>query len=539
MRAGKTEEARKEFTKAVDITHEHALELMRECRKIGVDCITAMFEADSQLAYLNKIGLAEFVISEDSDLILFGCKKVIFKLQLDGRGLLFDAEKLYMTINTTAEKFSFEKFRQICILSGCDYLDNLPGIGLQKARKFVMMTEETDMKKALLKIPSYLNMKKLEVSDEYIEDFLRAEATFMHMFVYNPLQRKMLRLNPIDDSDPMIEYCSNAGKLLEQSIAYQLALGNINPKTLERLDNFDPDKIPPSNRFRKHASIWKNHGNTLKTVQGNYLRHQASISSFFSSPNQKHKQLVEVQNIIEQENKVTSDVEIDDLITSYCVTDVSNSKRRNTELVQENENTPFEAKTDTPTSRNPFAKRHLIEPKKSAEKPSLLESLNSNEFKSAFEKIADNDLNHRIVSRFFVSKQTVGELQQVASDESDPDINKINRLVLERQMKQDKFYDAINCQKLERTNNDNNPHSHFSDDTIITTQGSQSSQEETNFVDVDKNQFKAKKLMKPLKSKFRGTGLFKSKAPSSQKSDDSSVQTKLSKFGFQKKSTFS
>lgn len=55
LRDGKTEEARREFTKAVDITHEHAIELMKECRKIGVDCLTAMYEADSQLAYLNKV----------------------------------------------------------------------------------------------------------------------------------------------------------------------------------------------------------------------------------------------------------------------------------------------------------------------------------------------------------------------------------------------------------------------------------------------------------------------------------------------------
>lgn len=80
MRNGRIEEARREFAKGVDITHEHALELMKESRKLGVDCITAMYEADSQLAYLNKIGEVQYVISEDSDLILFGCKKIVFKV---------------------------------------------------------------------------------------------------------------------------------------------------------------------------------------------------------------------------------------------------------------------------------------------------------------------------------------------------------------------------------------------------------------------------------------------------------------------------
>lgn len=39
LTVGKHEEARKEFSKAVNITHQHALELMEECRRINVNCI--------------------------------------------------------------------------------------------------------------------------------------------------------------------------------------------------------------------------------------------------------------------------------------------------------------------------------------------------------------------------------------------------------------------------------------------------------------------------------------------------------------------
>jgi exonuclease-1 len=38
----------------------------------------APYEADAQLAYLNKIGVAQVIITEDSDLLLFGCEKVYF-----------------------------------------------------------------------------------------------------------------------------------------------------------------------------------------------------------------------------------------------------------------------------------------------------------------------------------------------------------------------------------------------------------------------------------------------------------------------------
>lgn len=60
----------------MDITHAMALSLIKECRKRNVDCIVAPYEADAQLAYLNIKNIAHVVITEDSDLILFGCTKV-------------------------------------------------------------------------------------------------------------------------------------------------------------------------------------------------------------------------------------------------------------------------------------------------------------------------------------------------------------------------------------------------------------------------------------------------------------------------------
>lgn len=75
----KVEEARTQMRRSVDVTHKMALELIKECRKINVDCIVAPYEADAQLAYLNRKGIAQVVITEDSDLLLFGCNKVVIE----------------------------------------------------------------------------------------------------------------------------------------------------------------------------------------------------------------------------------------------------------------------------------------------------------------------------------------------------------------------------------------------------------------------------------------------------------------------------
>lgn len=62
-----------------------------------------------------------------------------------GGGLLFEKENLSKSFGNKALKFSFEKFRYMCILSGCDYLPSLHGIGLAKACKFFTLTTNTDL----------------------------------------------------------------------------------------------------------------------------------------------------------------------------------------------------------------------------------------------------------------------------------------------------------------------------------------------------------------------------------------------------------
>lgn len=149
----------------------------------------------------------------------------------------------------------------MAILSGCDYMASLPGIGLAKACKFLLKTEETDMKKALMKIPAYLNMRHLVVTDEYIDSFLKAEATFKHMVVYDPINRQLTRLTDPKIDGTNIELLCNAGDILNSDVAFQLALGNLDPFTLKKLDDWNPDNRTFSTndkkRMTKHKSMWQ------------------------------------------------------------------------------------------------------------------------------------------------------------------------------------------------------------------------------------------------------------------------------------------
>lgn len=145
LRLGKVEEARNIMKQAIDITPKMAHKLIQKCREIkNVDCIVAPYESDAQLAFFSINNIADCIITEDSDLILFGCKKVMYKMDMIGNGQLVHSEKINEAMKLRPDLYTFDKFRYMCILSGCDYLNSLSGIGLKKALKFLALTAETD-----------------------------------------------------------------------------------------------------------------------------------------------------------------------------------------------------------------------------------------------------------------------------------------------------------------------------------------------------------------------------------------------------------
>ncbi|XP_025782079.1 exonuclease 1 isoform X1 [Puma concolor] len=249
LREGKVSEARECFTRSINITHVMAHKVIKAARSQGVDCLVAPYEADAQLAYLNKAGIVQAIITEDSDLLAFGCKKVILKMDQFGNGLEIDQARLGMC-RQLGDVFTEEKFRYMCILSGCDYLSSLRGIGLAKACKVLRLANNPDIVKVIKKIGHYLKMN-ITVPEDYIKGFIRANNTFLYQLVFDPIKRKLIPLNAYeDDIDP--ETLSYAGQYFDDSIALQIALGNKDINTFEQIDNYNPDIATPA-QSRSHS----------------------------------------------------------------------------------------------------------------------------------------------------------------------------------------------------------------------------------------------------------------------------------------------
>ena len=66
-------------------------------------------------------------------------------MDINGNGRLVEQSELNKAMGLHLDTYTFDKFRYACILSGCDYVASLPGIGLAKATKVFRLSRQTDV----------------------------------------------------------------------------------------------------------------------------------------------------------------------------------------------------------------------------------------------------------------------------------------------------------------------------------------------------------------------------------------------------------
>lgn len=83
LKIGNEEEARKYLSRCIIIDERIIATTMRALHTKSIDFMVAPYESDSQIAKLVTLGLADFAITEDSDLVVYGVR-VMLKLNQDG-----------------------------------------------------------------------------------------------------------------------------------------------------------------------------------------------------------------------------------------------------------------------------------------------------------------------------------------------------------------------------------------------------------------------------------------------------------------------
>ncbi|KAH9797541.1 exonuclease 1 [Citrus sinensis] len=168
------------YQKAVDISPSIAHELIQVLKQQNVSYIVAPYEADAQMTFLAVSKQVEAVITEDSDLIPFGCSRIIFKMDKFGQGVEFQCSMLQKNKDLSFGGFTKQMLLEMCILSGCDYLQSLPGMGLKRAHALISKFKSYD------KVIKHLKYSTVSVPPFYEESFGKAVLTFQHQRVYDP-----------------------------------------------------------------------------------------------------------------------------------------------------------------------------------------------------------------------------------------------------------------------------------------------------------------------------------------------------------------
>ncbi|KAJ7540338.1 hypothetical protein O6H91_10G009400 [Diphasiastrum complanatum] len=103
---------------------------------MGVPLVKAPSEAEAECAALCKLNKAFAVASEDMDSLSFGAPRLVRYLLSPVSQKLpimeYDLSKVLEEL-----KLSLNQFVDLCILAGCDYIENIKGIGPQTALKLV------------------------------------------------------------------------------------------------------------------------------------------------------------------------------------------------------------------------------------------------------------------------------------------------------------------------------------------------------------------------------------------------------------------
>lgn len=249
LRLGKASQAHLELQKSIDVTPVMARQLIEELKKLGVAYVVAPYEADSQMAFLEQRGTIDAILSEDSDLLVFGAKCLLTKLDQYGDCIMINRKDFTACREISLVGWTDAEFRCMAILSGCDYLPGIEKMGLKTAYRMIRKHKTVDR---IIKSLSFDG--KIKVPVGYLDAFNRAEATFLYQWVYCHDTRGLVHFNtPGSDVDVADFPC--IGKYVEPALAAGVATGELHPHTKQPIVLPSGFRMPSRPPLRSSISV--------------------------------------------------------------------------------------------------------------------------------------------------------------------------------------------------------------------------------------------------------------------------------------------
>ena len=129
----------------------------------------------------------------------------------------------------------------MAILSGCDYVDSISGLGLKMAYKLIKR-----YKSWVKAVQSVRLDGKLKVPATYERDFRRAEATFLHQMVYDPRSQSAVHFTPLPSSGLTADLLEAVGGAIDAKVARGIARGELCPCSRKAMVDICPNDTTAS-----------------------------------------------------------------------------------------------------------------------------------------------------------------------------------------------------------------------------------------------------------------------------------------------------
>ena len=190
--------------RSLNVNHIHINTLIYLLKKLNFKIIVAPYESDAQIAYLYHKKKIDFAITEDSDLIPYGVKRIAFKLSEKG-----DFEYLNLNLNEIPREIinnlnedgkfmlylTHLKLVQFCVMLGCDYIKSIKGLGIRTLIKlFKEVNSFEDIIKAVSSYGKYRFEDQNGDAELYLKQAKEACSVFYYQMIYDDENKKMKHL---------------------------------------------------------------------------------------------------------------------------------------------------------------------------------------------------------------------------------------------------------------------------------------------------------------------------------------------------------
>ena len=177
------EETNKLNKKAFNVTSKHFNEIKYLLTLMGLPFIESPGEAEAQCAALNIAGISKGVVTDDWDVILFGCKSMLKNFSNKSHVVEIDIVELMKTLEITREQFI-----TLGGILGNDYGDGIKG--LKPIDAYIKFKEcGFDIDKLLVTLR---HDKQYRIPDNFKEQLKLSRDYYLHAPVIDPKDIKII-----------------------------------------------------------------------------------------------------------------------------------------------------------------------------------------------------------------------------------------------------------------------------------------------------------------------------------------------------------